>query len=124
MYEIAFNIRMGCQCNGHHSDSVVLLLALKHYIATLFHRAMPPGCKRRFYQNVRSLEINMVCDGLLEALIYLPLTFQASKYSITLSNRTFHYLMRYLQQDKQPPVLIQILHRKVKQMDSLKSYAG
>jgi hypothetical protein len=66
----------------------------------------------------------MVCDGLQEALIYLPLTFQASKYSITLSNGTFHYLMHYLQQDKQPPILIQILHGKVKQMDSLKSYAG
>jgi hypothetical protein len=32
--------------------------------------------------------------------------------------------MHYLQQDKQPPILIQILHGKVKQMDSLKSYAG
>ena len=32
---------------------------------------------------------------------------------MTLSNRTFHYLMRYLQQDKQAPVLIQILHGKV-----------
>ena len=39
--------------------------------------------------------------------------FQTSKYSVTLSNRTFHYLMRYLQQDKQAPVLIQILHGKV-----------
>ncbi len=39
--------------------------------------------------------------------------FQASKYSVTLSNRTFHYLMRYLQQDKQPPVLLQIIHGKV-----------
>lgn len=39
--------------------------------------------------------------------------YHTSKYSVTLSNRTFHYLMKYLQQDKQPPVLLQILHSKV-----------
>jgi hypothetical protein len=44
---------------------------------------------------------------------YLFVHFQTSKYSVTLSNRNFHYLMRYLQQDKQPPVLLQILHGKV-----------
>jgi len=43
-------------------------------------------------------------------------TFLSSKYSVTLSNRTFHYLMRYLQQQQsmgQPHVLLHVLHAKV-----------
>jgi WD40 repeat protein len=42
--------------------------------------------------------------------------FQATKYSVTLSNKTFHYLMRYLQTQQsmgQPPVLLHVLHAKV-----------
>ena len=64
--------------------------------------------------------------------------FLTTKYSVTLSNKTFHYLMRYLQQQQvinfkvdylyvniivimafffqtqnQPPVLLHILHAKV-----------
>lgn len=43
-------------------------------------------------------------------------TFLNTKYSVTLSNKTFHYLMRYLQQQQhgiQPPILLYILHAKV-----------
>lgn len=43
-------------------------------------------------------------------------SFLTSKYSVTLSNKTFHYLMRYLQQQQsqgQPPILLHILHAKV-----------
>ena len=43
-------------------------------------------------------------------------TFLSTKYSVTLSNRTFHYLMRYLQQQQsmgQPHVLLHVLHAKV-----------
>ena len=43
-------------------------------------------------------------------------TFLNTRYSVTLSNRTFHYLMRYLQQQQshgQPPILLYILHAKV-----------
>jgi len=42
--------------------------------------------------------------------------FLTTKYSVTLSNKTFHYLMRYLQQQQtqnQPPVLLHVLHAKV-----------
>lgn len=42
--------------------------------------------------------------------------FLNTKYSVTLSNRTFHYLMRYLQQQQsmgQPHVLLHVLHAKV-----------
>ena len=43
-------------------------------------------------------------------------TFLNTKYSVTLSNRTFHYLMRYLQQQQsmgQPHILLHVLHAKV-----------
>lgn len=42
--------------------------------------------------------------------------FESTKYSVTLSNKTFHYLIRYLQQQQHssnPPVLLHILHSKV-----------
>lgn len=43
-------------------------------------------------------------------------TFLSTKYSVTLSNRTFHYLMRHLQQQQtmgQPHLLLYVLHAKV-----------